>query len=383
MQTEFVRSLNCNFERVLLDKKPEEKRYQYCIMNRGGIRGLLPCSLRYINGLAYLYYDISSKQSMKQLYSTRCITRVGVKDFLWSLRQMRQELDRFLLDGGNILFFPEQIFQDLESSLFSFVYMPYYRDAQGDSGFKELMEFFAERIDYNDEKLVECIYHMYEQVEESGEVYLQARIFEDAKILEEPPEAIQADAVLGDTGTGKEEAGGVGSLNDRNPAGEMPPEGAAAEPKRHFFGLFEGRRKSKSREFRENYRQDMQDLMNGGAVAEDTVYESCGKTTLLEENTVKKSPGALCTPGGKVLAVIGETGITIGKRRGEADLVLDHAGVSRLHARIVREGDSFFIEDLNSTNGTFKNGLRLQPYEKRELEEGDEIGFGQEILIFR
>ena len=65
------------------------------------------------------------------------------------------------------------------------------------------------------------------------------------------------------------------------------------------------------------------------------------------------------------------------------DLVLDHAGVSRLHARIVREGDSFFLEDLNSTNGTFKNGLRLQPYEKRELEEGDEIGFGQEILVFR
>ena len=188
MQTEFVRSLNCNFERVLLDKKPEEKRYQYCIMNRGGIRGLLPCSLRYINGLAYLYYDISSKQSMKQLYSTRCITRAGVKDFLWSLRQMRQELDRFLLDGGNILFFPEQIFQDLESSLFIFVYVPYYRDAQGDSGFKELMEFFTERIDYNDEKLVEFIYHMYEQVEESGEVYLQARIFEDAKILEEPPD---------------------------------------------------------------------------------------------------------------------------------------------------------------------------------------------------
>ena len=350
MQTEFVRSLNCNFERVLLDKKPEEKRYQYCIMNRGGIRGLLPCSLRYINGLAYLYYDISSKQSMKQLYSTRCITRAGVKDFLWSLRQMRQELDRFLLDGGNILFFPEQIFQDLESSLFIFVYVPYYRDAQG---------------------------------EESGEVYLQARIFEDAKILEEPPEAVQDAAVLGDTGTGKEESGGVGSLNDRNPAGEMPPEGTAAEPRRHFFCLFEGLRKSKSREFRENYRQDMQNLMNGGAVAEDTVYESCGKTTLLEENTVKKSPGALCTPGGKVLAVIGETGITIGKRRGEVDLVLDHAGVSRLHARILREGDSFFLEDLNSTNGTFKNGLRLQPYEKRELEEGDEIGFGQEILVFR
>ena len=68
LNTEYVRNLNCNYERILLDKKPEEKRYQYCILNRGGIKGLLPCSLLYINGVAYLYYDISSKQNVTQLY---------------------------------------------------------------------------------------------------------------------------------------------------------------------------------------------------------------------------------------------------------------------------------------------------------------------------
>lgn len=383
MQTEFVRSLNCNYERVLLDKKPEEKRYQYCIMNRGGIRGLLPCSLRYINGFAYLYYDISSKQSMKQLYGTRCITRAGVKDFLWSLRQIRQELDRFLLDAGNLLFFPEQIFQDLESNLFSFVYVPYYRDDQGDSGLKQLMEFLAERIDYSDEKLVECIYHMYEQVEECGEIYLQARIFEDAKRLEEPAEPVKA-ACQGEEVSEEAGLGGAGQQNEILAAAEMPAErSGTTESRRRFFGLFESRRKSRSREFRESYRQNMQDIMSGRAVAEDTVYETCGRTTLLAEDEVKKEPGEICTPEGKVLAVIGEKGVTIGKRRGESDLVLDHVYVSRLHARIIREGDFFFIEDLNSTNGTFKNGLRLQPYEKRRLEEGDEIRIGQEILVFR
>ena len=49
MQTEFVRSLHANYERILLEGKPEEQRYQYCILNRGGIRGLLSCSLRYMN----------------------------------------------------------------------------------------------------------------------------------------------------------------------------------------------------------------------------------------------------------------------------------------------------------------------------------------------
>lgn len=58
IQTEYIRNLNCNYERLLLEEKPEDNRYQYCILTRGGIRGVLPCSLRYINGASYLYYDI-------------------------------------------------------------------------------------------------------------------------------------------------------------------------------------------------------------------------------------------------------------------------------------------------------------------------------------
>ena len=99
LQTEYVRSLNCNYERLLLEEKPEEKRYQYCILGRGGIKGLLSCSLRYINGQAYLYYDISSRQSITQLYGSRQITRGWMRDFVWSLKKLQQELERFLQIG--------------------------------------------------------------------------------------------------------------------------------------------------------------------------------------------------------------------------------------------------------------------------------------------
>ena len=53
LNTEYIRSLNANYERLLLERKPEEKKYQYCMISRGGIKGLLPCSLRYIDGEAY------------------------------------------------------------------------------------------------------------------------------------------------------------------------------------------------------------------------------------------------------------------------------------------------------------------------------------------
>lgn len=41
------------------------------MISRGGIKGLLPCSLRYIDGNAYLYYDITSRQNIAQLFEKR------------------------------------------------------------------------------------------------------------------------------------------------------------------------------------------------------------------------------------------------------------------------------------------------------------------------
>lgn len=49
---------------------------------------------------------------------------------------------------------------------------------------------------------------------------------------------------------------------------------------------------------------------------------------------------------------IREGGTTIG-RASEADFRLDDATVSRLHCRIIREADSYAVQDLSSTNGTF------------------------------
>lgn len=374
MQTEFVRSLNCNYERILLEKRPEEKRYQYCILNRGGIKGLLSCSLRYINGAAYLYYDISSKQNLKQLYSTRSIPRAWVKDFLWSLRQTRQELERFLLDARNLLFFPGEIFQDLESNIFSFVYMPYY---QGDNGFRQLLEFWVEHIDYNDEILVECVYHMFEELEKNGDAYLESRLFEDAEKLNAP--ILKLEEIRKQNG-GEAEAGGS-EIREPEPCSQQE------EAKRHFFGIFENRKK-KNRDTRDatgDYQPEIEEQEVRLAVAEDTEYgEEYGKTIYMEEEVeVKRRPRELRTPAGKMLTVIDRPSITLGKRKGEADVVVENMSVSRLHARITEENNVYFIEDLNSTNGTFKNGLRLQPYEKRELEEGDEIQVGRVVLIFR
>jgi two-component system cell cycle response regulator len=66
-------------------------------------------------------------------------------------------------------------------------------------------------------------------------------------------------------------------------------------------------------------------------------------------------------------------------RSEDASFLVDDDGVSRQHAKIVRHPDgSVAIVDLNSTNGTFCNGVRV---ETRVLKDGDKIQIGTTTII--
>jgi pSer/pThr/pTyr-binding forkhead associated (FHA) protein len=70
--------------------------------------------------------------------------------------------------------------------------------------------------------------------------------------------------------------------------------------------------------------------------------------------------------------------LTIGRKEGN-DVVIDNQGISGFHARIVREDHDFAIEDLNSLNGTFLNGRKVNKY---VLKHGDIVLIGNHTLEF-
>jgi ABC-type multidrug transport system ATPase subunit len=61
------------------------------------------------------------------------------------------------------------------------------------------------------------------------------------------------------------------------------------------------------------------------------------------------------------------------------DLTFPSPAVSRRHARLTREGEGYFLEDLGSSNGTYINGERLLG--RRLLNSGDQIDLGKAITI--
>jgi signal transduction histidine kinase len=67
-------------------------------------------------------------------------------------------------------------------------------------------------------------------------------------------------------------------------------------------------------------------------------------------------------------------------RSAENEIVLEGGRVSRRHAILQRAGDGWTIVDLESHNGTFVNGLRIQ--EPEGLKPGDEISVGPHVLVF-
>jgi adenylate cyclase len=57
--------------------------------------------------------------------------------------------------------------------------------------------------------------------------------------------------------------------------------------------------------------------------------------------------------------------------------------VSRRHARLLRHGNTFSIEDLQSSNGVIVQGKRLLPQVPYELQDGDEILISSTRMVFR
>lgn len=91
-----------------------------------------------------------------------------------------------------------------------------------------------------------------------------------------------------------------------------------------------------------------------------------------------------------IVCIFGETqlrraypGLTIGRHPALADLVIDDPSVSRRHARLGRDGDLLYLEDLNSLNGTLIDGETAAPFDPRPVRAGQVIELGGVALVLR
>lgn len=104
--------------------------------------------------------------------------------------------------------------------------------------------------------------------------------------------------------------------------------------------------------------------------------EQIGKTTILCGNEeLKKLCFISMEPRIRGNILLYEEALYIGKMKSKVDVRIDLPVVSRVHAKVWKEDGIFYVMDLNSMNGTFLNGERLEANEKREIRPSDEVAF--------
>lgn len=93
--------------------------------------------------------------------------------------------------------------------------------------------------------------------------------------------------------------------------------------------------------------------------------------------TITATPAVLRGEDGRAHALTGSR-LTVG-RDPACDIVLTDPTVSREHAALVRRGDTWWVLDMGSTNGTRVRGVQAA---EQPVSHGDEVTFGEAVLTF-
>lgn len=424
MDAKYYKDYRHNYLILSLQEEAAD-RYQCRMITANRIAGLLGCQEKHINGETLLYYDISSKQNMKSLYENKTITMKTLRSFFVRLKMTWEGMSKFLLNERYLVLHPEYIFLDAETETFSFLYYPFEPEENYLTAF---LEFLLDKVDKEDEEAAETVYRMYDLAEREqfmpDEVLLWFE--EDCREKQKEQEMAKPQSVEADKS--------CEALSFETEQEEKTWErNTGAERKKQAFGglmlsiaagvvlLYLYR----------NYQFAEREWIyfRAAALTSGAVFMASGgfllygygkhwleesgffqkaagsfpvyrKTENYEECEERKEPAFGNTvfipwvencenklygmgKGNKNHIDLRHLPLTVGKLAGSVDMVIADQSISRRHVKFAREGSDIYMTDLNSTNGTFKNGFRLEPNTSEILEPGDEIRLGKLKFIYR
>lgn len=431
----------CDF----FDKSQDETDYRVRMLLDNKINGLLPVSHRMINGESKYYYEINSLQSMDRVYAKDELDHQQLCNLLKGCIRLYDALEEYLLDGSQIILKPEFIYLNMDSLEPYFVYYPYYENDARDS-FAAFIEDLLRKVDHTDEQAVMLAYQVYrytrnqnyvlneimqmlqnvpENHQEVNEVkqdiickeenyddwdsissYQSAYTTDNEENAEETKMQVGAESkdfkgaviclVLA--------AGAVGLLCGSQFLGLYP---LTEKQVLYLYGavsmsIMAGviflacyfRKKNREKEIEELQREDepIRSIPTEYApVREEMEPErnlpkqpeyNYGDTICLQQLSPQEPYLSGRVNGEDITIRLDKLPITLGKMAGRADYVICDNTVSKIHARIEERNGAIYVEDLNSTNGTLRNGTMIGMNEPVLLKAGDELTIGRVNLRF-
>ena len=134
--------------------------------------------------------------------------------------------------------------------------------------------------------------------------------------------------------------------------------------------------------------QNQSDSHPGGDEGISDLSEPSETTMIVDSNMLEQARAAADRNKAYLIVISGphvgrmykiENNDVVLGRSPKTDLQLNDVGVSRKHARLKREGEDVFVEDLESANGTFINGRKVGG--AYQLQDGDKITLGTTTIL--
>ena len=155
MDTKYIRELNHNYLVMIPPIEAIKESYETEILRLNKIPGLADLDIRYYNEQQMFYYEISSKQSIANLYGSSEMNFAEISALIKGIYSMLLSIEEYLININHIIFDPDYIFFELEKKEISFICYPEY-DKNSKHSFSELSEYLLNKVNHKDEKAV-CI----------------------------------------------------------------------------------------------------------------------------------------------------------------------------------------------------------------------------------
>lgn len=376
-----------NLSRMIIKNTGVGKYHEERMIEENAISCLLPFSRVDSGDDGSTWYDISARKSIKNYFLQEGINAVSVYEALKSIKEGLDELSEFLIGPENILFSIETVFFRREefSLEVGLAYCP-GGDTDFAGGLASIGEYLIRNVDHDDKNAVSVCYMVFEAASR-GEVTLPELILNIEPFIKDEIEMEKSidSAVIEpeyDTGTFKG--------HELKPEEEKPPwfnddEDIFEKPAKKkgllasvFGERDKTKRKTKGKKEKNNdfHFEGYGSEIELQSIPEETAYYS-DKTELLTSSPRESVSRRLVYEGKGTRQdmFIEKTPFLIGSNEKNCDGVISEGVISRVHARIVKQEDAYYIEDLESKNGTFLNGQILDFNNRKKLSLGDTISF--------
>lgn len=348
------------------------------VLNRK-LPGLLPVEKCFYDGEGQFWYNISGKQSLDNYCEIKEIGIDFIEKVIVSICSQIEILESNLICSNCLILQEDLIFISNTSQEIIFGVYTGKKD-NIENEFRQLMEYLLTKIDHSDKAAVKAAYSIYEKTLNEGYSVIDIRnAISNAKnenAREENKKRIVDEGV-------KEEPVFKAPAKYSEGMSEKRQVEAPAEKqiKNKLSVLFEkiksilkmtpdsiGKEKKKE-EFIINPNDEFPDEKDEMKTVEI-------HPTVCLSNYVKKPQGMLIYEGKDSLEniVLEDTEVKVGQGY-ESNVRINRETISNYHAKITGENGDYYIEDMNSTNGTFVNDEPLEYRKKRKLCINDSVSF--------